>query len=66
MEIDEKELHPKTQSGFRQGNNTMDNINILEHQINNELKIKYAKVCVFLVDQKAAFDNVNRKKRIQV
>lgn len=55
--VEDKNLIPKSQTGFRKGKSAIDNI--LNHIVQKE-KIKGNKVYAMLADLKAAFDNVDR------
>lgn len=58
-EIEEKELLPESQAGFRKGRRTINNISILNHIIQRE---KDKRVYVSFIDLKTAFGNVRREK----
>jgi len=62
-EIERREMLPETQTGFRKGKSTMNNIFILSHlaQRGGETEVKERKVFALFADLKAAFDNVNRE-----
>lgn len=45
-EVEEKEIMPQYQTGFRKGLGTMDNIYVLNYLINRELKRKKGMVAV--------------------
>lgn len=55
--VEEKNLIPESQTGFRKGKSAIDNI--LNHIVQKE-KIKGNKVYAMFADLKAAFDNVDR------
>lgn len=65
-EIEDKELTPETQAGFRSGRSTIDNIFILNYVVNKELQVKGGKLCTFFADLKAAFDKLKREKLSQM
>lgn len=54
---------PESQSGFRKGKSTMDNIFVLNRIVQKEMveKIQEEKVYVFFADLKAAFDKIDRQ-----
>lgn len=55
--MEEKELIPESQTGFRKGRGTTDNIFILNHLIQREKKKEDKQAYIVSVDLKAAFDN---------
>jgi hypothetical protein len=55
-EIEEKGVMPGSQTGFRKGRGTMDNVYILDHLTRNELKKKGGRI--LFADFMAAFDKV--------
>lgn len=59
-ELEEKEIIPDNQTGFRKGIRVMDNIYVLNYLINKRLKAKKTLVAIF-VNLKACFDSLNRK-----
>lgn len=63
-EIEEKNLIPESQSGFRKGRGTIDNIFILNHmqREKEEKEEKNRRIYAVFVDLKAAFDTVKREK----
>lgn len=63
-EVEEKELIPISQAGFRKGKSTLDNMFVLNYiiQKEGENKKESQKVYALFIDLKAAFNNVNRKK----
>lgn len=65
-EIEEQNILPDTQAGFRKGRSTIDNIYILNQAIEKELKKDKGKIYVLFADLKAAFDGVNRHKMIEI
>lgn len=60
-EMEEKNILPEGQAGFRKKRSTIDNIYILNHIV-QKAKIEKRKVYSIFVDLKAAFDTVNREK----
>ncbi|CAK9832677.1 Retrovirus-related Pol polyprotein from type-1 retrotransposable element R2 (Fragment) [Anthophora retusa] len=60
-EIEEKEMIPPNQTGFRKGVGTIDNIYVLNYLINRQIAKKRGKMLVLFVDLKAAFDSVDRE-----
>lgn len=61
-EIESKELIPETQAEFMKGRSCEDNIYGLKVVAEKEINGKEGKTFRFFVDQKAAFDNVDREK----
>lgn len=61
--MEERKILSESQSGFRRGRSTIDNIFILNHLAQKERKRagKEAKVYALFVDLKATFDNVERE-----
>lgn len=60
-EVEEKNILPETKAGFRKGRGTMDNIYVLNHIIQKEIRKKGGKIFGFFMDLKSAFDKVDRK-----
>jgi len=60
-EVEEKEIIPENQAGFRKGRGTIDNIFILNYLINRQVGRKKGGMVAMFVDLKAAFDSVDRK-----
>ncbi|XP_036142138.1 uncharacterized protein LOC105840937 [Monomorium pharaonis] len=62
-ETEEKGLLPESQSGFRKGKSTVDNIFVLNHVVQREMgdKNKEERVYTFFADLKAAFDKMDRQ-----
>lgn len=60
-EMEEKALLPETQAGFRKNRSTIDNIYILNHVANREIKKSGGELFAFFVDFRAAFDTVDRE-----
>ncbi|XP_020297358.1 uncharacterized protein LOC109861916 [Pseudomyrmex gracilis] len=63
-EVEEKDLLPENQAGFRKGKSTLDNIYVLNHVVQREKEKEGGerKVYALFIDLKAAFDNVDREK----
>ena len=59
-EVDEKNLLPEGQAGFRKGRSTTDNIYILNHIV-QRAKMRNKRIYSMFVDLKAAFDTVDRE-----
>ncbi|XP_067208444.1 golgin subfamily A member 6-like protein 25 [Linepithema humile] len=59
-EVEEKEIVPENQTGFRKGMGTLDNIYIMNYLINRQLEKKKGKMTALFIDLKAAFDSVDR------
>lgn len=64
-EIEGKGLLPPSQTGFRKGMDTIDNIYTLNYLVNRQINIKGGKMIILFVDMKAAFDSVDREKLIE-
>lgn len=58
-EMEEKEMLPDNQAGFRKDRGILDNIYVLNYVINRELQRKKEGVYAFFVDLRAA-DSVDR------
>ncbi len=65
-DIEEKQLLPEVQMGFRKGRGTIECIATLDHIVRRELNEKGGKVYALFVDLKAAFDMVNRERLWQI
>lgn len=62
--MEEKELVPKSQVGFRKGRRIIDNIYCINYLVEREVG-RGEKIIAALVDLlKAAFDSVNRRMRL--
>lgn len=59
--MEEKEIIPRTQVGFRKGMETMENIYVINYVMNRQLGKKGGRLVVMFVDLKTAFDSVVRK-----
>lgn len=64
-EIEGKGLLPPSQTGFRKGMGTIDNIYTLNYLVNRQINIKGGKMIILFVDMKAAFYSVDREKLIE-
>lgn len=60
-DVKEKKILPETQSGFKKGRGTMNNVYVLQHIVRRELRRKRGKMYGFFVDLKAIFDRVDRR-----
>lgn len=60
-EMEEKEVLPDGQAGFRRGRGAIDNIYILNYAADKELEKKGGKLFALFVDFKAAFDTIDRE-----
>jgi len=60
-EVEGREILPPSQTGFRKGMGTMDNIFVLNYLINRQIGKKRGKLIAVFVDLKAAFDSVDRR-----
>lgn len=58
--VEEKGLLPSSQTKFKKGLRTIDNIYVLNYLINKYINGKKGKIVVLFVDLKAAFDSVDR------
>jgi len=63
-EAKRKDLIPESQTGFRKGRSTLDNIYVLNHVMQREKRQgrEDGKVYLFFVDLKTAFDKVDRNR----
>lgn len=61
-EVERKNVISHSQSGFRKGRGTMDNIFILNHIIQRDKEKEDSKVYALFVDLKAAVDSINREE----
>jgi len=59
-EVETKEMLPQSQTGFRKGIGTIDNIFTLNYLINRQIGRKGGKMVAVFVDLRAAFDSVDR------
>jgi len=59
-EVEEKEIVPHNQVGFRKGMGTMDNIYVMNYVVNRNID-RGGSVIALFVDLKAAFDSVDRR-----
>lgn len=60
-EVEDKNILSETQAGFGKERSTMDNIYILNHVIQREIRRKGGRIFGFFMDLKSAFDKVDRK-----
>ena len=58
--VEENEVIPDTQNGFRSGRSTVDNLYILDKCVKNKLRSTGGKLYTCFIDFKSAFDTVNR------
>lgn len=61
-EVEDKNIVPDNQAGFRKGRSTVDNIYILNYAVQKEISKEQGKLYALFADLKAAFDIVNRQK----
>ncbi|XP_024874051.1 trichohyalin-like [Temnothorax curvispinosus] len=61
-EIEDKNIIAETQTEFRRGRSTIDNIFILNYITNRELVNKGGKIYAFFADLSATFDKVDREE----
>lgn len=59
-ELEEKNILPSSQAGFKKGWGTIDNIYVLNYLINKQLEKRGGKLVLLFVDMRAVFDSVNR------
>jgi len=64
-EVEGKGLLLPSQTGFRKGMGTIDNIFILNYLINRQIGRKREKLIAVFVDLKAAFDSVDREELLK-
>lgn len=64
--VEEEEILPDTQNGFRMDRSTVDNIAIFTQAIHQCLGKKKFKLFALFVDFKTAFDLVNRRKLFDI
>lgn len=60
-EVEEKNLVPQNQTGFRKGMGTMDNVYVLNYLINRQPSRGKRKMMTFFVNLKAMFDSKNKE-----
>jgi len=65
-EVERKGILPPSQTGFRRGVGTLDQIYVLNYLINKRVAERKGKMVVTFVDMKAAFDSVDREILIQM
>lgn len=63
-QVDEEEMLPESQTGFRKRKSTIDNVFVLNHlaQRHKGSDGNKEKIYTLFADLKAAFDRVNRKR----
>lgn len=61
-EVEEKNLLPERQEGFRRGRGIIVNIFILNHLVQKEKKEKDKRIFAAFIDLRAAFDNMDEGK----
>ncbi|EZA53582.1 hypothetical protein X777_06938 [Ooceraea biroi] len=59
-EMEAKRMLPSSQTGFKRGMGTIDNIYVLNYLINRQISKKKARIVIMFLDLKAAFDSVDR------
>lgn len=64
-EVESKGILPPSQTGFRRGMGTIDQIYVLNYIINKRVAERKGKLVVLFVDMKAAFDSVDREILVQ-
>jgi len=64
VEVENKEIVPQNQVGFRKAMGTMDNIYVINYLINRQLG-KGKGVTALFVDLKAAFDSIDRRVLVE-
>ncbi|XP_070529779.1 calponin homology domain-containing protein DDB_G0272472-like [Cardiocondyla obscurior] len=64
-EIEEKEILPQSQAGFRRDMGTVDQIYVLNYLLNKKIEEKEGKMVIVFIDMKAAFDSVDRRKLVE-
>ncbi|XP_039311279.1 uncharacterized protein LOC120359054 [Solenopsis invicta] len=65
-EVERKRILAPSQTGFRRGVGTIDQIYVLNYLINKRVAVRKSKMVVLFVDLKAAFDSVDREILIQM
>ncbi|XP_017879159.1 trichohyalin-like, partial [Ceratina calcarata] len=60
--LEDEQSLDDTQAGFRRHRGVVDNVYILQHVVEKELKRKGGKIFAFFIDLKSAFDKVDRRK----
>jgi len=60
-EVERKGILPPSQTGFRRGVRTIDQIYVLNYLINKRVVERKGKMVVMFMDMKAAFDSVDRE-----
>jgi len=59
-EVEGREMLSPSQTGFRKGMGTMDNIFVLNYLINRQIGKKEGKLIAVFVDMRTAFDSLDR------
>lgn len=59
--VEENEVLPDSQNGFRKGRSTVDNIYILNQCIQKTIEKERGKLFALFIDFKTAFDSINRR-----
>lgn len=62
FEVEDKNIVPDNQAGFRKGKSAIDNVYILNYVIQKEISKEQGRLYALFADLKAAFDTVNRQK----
>lgn len=60
-EVEGKRIIPRTQTHFKKGMKTMDNVYVLNYVVNRQIGRAGGKLIALFVDLRAAFDSVNRR-----
>ena len=60
--MEAKGVLPDSQAGFRKGRGSMDNVYILRHLVEREIRKEGGRMYALFIDFKAAFDSMNREK----
>lgn len=57
--MEEKGVLPPSQTGFRKGLGTTDNIYVINYLMNRQVNTKTGKMIILFVDMRVAFDSVD-------
>lgn len=57
--MEEKGVLPPSQTGFRKGLGTTDNIYVINYLMNRQVNTKTGKMVILFVDMRVAFDSVD-------